>query len=175
MATQFRTLGIVSVSVLATAIAMMLVAFAAARQRAEAARELVAAVSQQERLAVAKIASSTPATAKARVFELRTYYTHPGKLDDLNKRFSDHTCRIFKNHGIEIVGFWTPQDEKDGKSDKLVYLLAFPSREAAEASWKAFREDPEWKTAKAESEKAGPIVRKVESVFLDPTNYSPIK
>jgi NIPSNAP len=121
------------------------------------------------------VAATASASSKNRVFELRTYYTHPGKLDALNKRFSDHTCRIFQKHGIELVGFWTPQDEKDGKADKLVYVLAFPSRDAAKASWKAFGEDPEWKSAKAESEKAGPIVKKVESVFLDPTDYSPIK
>ena len=110
-----------------------------------------------------------------RVFELRTYYTHPGKLDALNARFRDHTCGLFKKHGMGLVGFWTPIDEKDGKADKLVYLLAYPSRDAAKASWKAFQDDPEWKKARAESEKAGPIVKKVESVYLDPTDYSAIK
>jgi hypothetical protein len=116
-----------------------------------------------------------PSSAGQRVFELRTYYTHPGKLDDLNKRFREHTCRIFQKHGMEIVGFWTPQDEKDGRSNKLVYLLAFPSREAAEASWKAFGADPEWARVRAESEKGGKIVERVERVFLNPTDYSPIK
>src|SRR5262249_49177511 len=116
-----------------------------------------------------------PAGAGQRVFELRTYTTHPGRLDALNKRFRDHTCRIFRKHGMELIGFWTPQDANQGKADKLVYLLAFPSREAATASWKAFRDDPEWQTARAESEKDGPIVAKVESVFLDPTDYSAMK
>jgi hypothetical protein len=113
-----------------------------------------------------------------RVFELRTYYTNPGKLNALHARFRDHTNRIFKKHGIEIVGFWTPQDEKedqDGNGGKLIYVLAFPSREAAQQSWDAFRSDPEWQKAKAESEKDGVLVKKVESVFLDPTDYSPIK
>jgi hypothetical protein len=114
-------------------------------------------------------------SSEQRVFELRTYTTYPGKLDDLNKRFRDHTNRIFKKHGMEIVGFWTPQDEKDGKEGKLVYLLAFPSREAANKSWDAFRSDPEWLKARAESEKDGKIVEKVESIFLNPTDYSPIK
>jgi hypothetical protein len=110
-----------------------------------------------------------------RVFELRTYHTHPGKLADLHKRFREHTCRLFQKHGIELVGFWVPQDEKDGKADKLVYILAFPSREAAKASWKAFSDDPEWKKVYAESHKDGPIVAKVESIYLDPTDYSQIK
>jgi hypothetical protein len=122
-------------------------------------------------------AADTPKSGSAgqRVFELRTYHTLPGRLDALNKRFREHTCRIFQKHGMELVGFWTPQDETQGKADTLVYILAFPSREAAKAAWDAFRNDPEWKKAQAESEKDGKIVSKVESVFLDPTDYSPVK
>ena len=86
-----------------------------------------------------------PETAGSRVFELRTYYTNEGKLDDLHKRFRDHTCQLLKKHGADVIGFWTPQDDKDGKGSRLVYLLAFPSREAAEKTWKEFGEDPEWK------------------------------
>lgn len=110
-----------------------------------------------------------------RVFEMRTYVTHENRLDALNARFRNHTNTLFKKHGIQIVGYWTPQDEKDGKKDKLVYLLAYPSREAAEASWKAFRADPEWQKVAKESEKDGKIVKEVVSVFLNPTDYSPIK
>jgi hypothetical protein len=113
--------------------------------------------------------------AGQRVFELRTYYTNEGKLDDLHKRFREHTCDLFKKHGMTLIGFWVPQDEKDGKNDKLVYLLAFPSREAAKASWKAFLDDPEWKAVYAESHKNGVLVKKVESVYLDPTDYSALK
>lgn len=110
-----------------------------------------------------------------RVFELRTYHTNPGKLDALNARFRDHTCRLFRKHGIEIVGFWTPQDEGQGKGETLVYLLAYPSRDAAKASWKAFQDDPDWKKVYAESHKDGVLVKKADSVYLDPTDYSPIK
>lgn len=110
-----------------------------------------------------------------RVFELRTYHCLDGKLGDLNKRFRDHTCRLFEKHGIELVGFWTPREEKDGKSNKLVYIIAFPSREAAKASWDAFHADPDWKAAREASEKDGKLLEKVESVYLDPTDYSAIK
>ena len=115
-------------------------------------------------------AADTPKSGQ-RVFEMRTYYTHPGRLDALNKRFREHTCRIFQKHGMDLVGFWTPQDEKD----VLVYILAFPSREAAKTSWDAFRADPEWKAAQAASEKDGKIVKEVKSVFMDPTDYSTVK
>ncbi len=115
------------------------------------------------------------AAAGPRVFEMRTYHAHPGRLDALNKRFREHTCRLFQKHGMKLIGFWTPEDENQGKADTLVYILAYPSREAAKASWKAFQDDPEWKKAREESEKDGKIVAKVESVYLNPTDYSAIK
>ncbi len=120
-------------------------------------------------------AATVAADEPTRVFELRTYHTPDGKLVDLHKRFRDHTCALLKKHGAELVGFWTPQDDKDGKTKTLVYLVAFPCREAATKTWKAFGEDPEWQKAKAESEKAGRLVDKVESVFLEPTDYSAMK
>jgi hypothetical protein len=109
-----------------------------------------------------------------RVFELRTYYAAPGKMEALHARFLYHACKLFKKHGMTVVGFWVPTDPKEAQT-KLVYILAFPSREAAEKSWAAFREDPEWKEVKEASEKNGKLVDKVESVFLKPTEYSPIK
>ena len=109
------------------------------------------------------------------VYELRTYTCNPGKLPDLHKRFRDHTCELLKKHGAEVVGFWTPQDDKDGKGSRLVYLLAFPSREAAQKTWKEFGEDPEWKQVREQSHKNGVLVKKVESVFLVPTDYSALK
>jgi hypothetical protein len=110
-----------------------------------------------------------------RVFELRTYTANPGRTEALHKRFREHTCKLFEKHGMELIGFWTPQDEKDGKGSKLVYLLAFPSREAAKKSWAAFGADPEWQRVREESHKDGVIVGKVESVYLDPTDYSALK
>jgi uncharacterized protein (DUF1330 family) len=119
-------------------------------------------------------ATKTPAAAN-RVFELRTYYTNEGKLDDLHKRFRDHTCDLFKKHGAELIGFWTPLDEANGKGDKLVYMLAFPSREAAKKMWEEFGKDPEWQKVYKESHKNGVLVKKVESMYLEPTDYSEIK
>jgi hypothetical protein len=112
-----------------------------------------------------------------RVFELRTYTAAPGKLDALNARFRDHTIALFKKHGMEVVGFWEPLDKEAGAGEKLVYILAHQSRAAAEASWKEFREDPDWVKVKADSEAAGggSLTTKIESVFLAGTDYSPLK
>jgi uncharacterized protein (DUF1330 family) len=114
-------------------------------------------------------------TAPHRVFELRTYYTNEGKLTDLHKRFRDHTCRLLKQHGAELIGFWTPLDEKDGKVDKLIYLVAFPSRDAAKKTWAQFQKDPEWQKVYKESHENGALVKKVDSVFMEPTDYSEMK
>jgi NIPSNAP protein len=128
-------------------------------------------------IAVAWMTSSASSQAQSehRVYELRTYTANPGKLEALHKRFRDHTNRIFAKHGMTIVGFWVPQEEKDGHDNTLVYLLSFPSREAAKKSWDAFRADPEWQRVKAESEKDGVLVSNVKSVFMEPTDYSPLK
>jgi hypothetical protein len=114
------------------------------------------------------------AKGDTRVFEMRTYYAAPGKMADLHARFRDHTCALFKKHGMTIIGFWSPIDAKQAE-EKLVYILAYPSKEAADKSWKAFREDPDWNTAREASEKNGKLVAKVESVYLNPTDYSPLK
>lgn len=110
----------------------------------------------------------------AQVFELRTYTTAPGKLGDLHKRFADHTMKIFSRHGMKNIIYWTPDDPKL-KGNTLVYVLAHKSRGAAKKSWNAFRNDPEWKKAFAESRKNGRIVTRVVSQFLNPTGYSPAK
>jgi NIPSNAP len=104
------------------------------------------------------------------VYELRTYYAAPGKLEDLNARFRNHTLKIFEKHGMTNVGYWMPLDNPD---HKLIYMLAFPSREAARKSWKEFGTDPEWQKAAKESEANGRLVTKVQSIFLSPTDYSP--
>ena len=119
--------------------------------------------------------SADDSSAEHRVFELRTYHLNAGKLNDLHKRFRDHTCQLLKKHGAELIGFWTPMDEKDGKGGKLIYLVAFPSREAAKKTWEAFGKDPEWRKVYAESTKDGKLVNKVDSVFLAPTDYSAMK
>jgi hypothetical protein len=116
-------------------------------------------------------APAATAPSSGRVFELRTYYCHPGRLEALQKRFREHTTQIFKKHGMENVGYWVPTD----KPDVLIYILAHASKAAADASWAAFRSDPEWDTVKKASEADGPIVQRVESVFMTPTDYSALK
>ena len=109
-----------------------------------------------------------------KVFELRTYQATPGNLGNLHARFRDHTIRIFRKHGMEIVGFWSPTSEEE-RDDILVYLLAHDSQDAADASWQAFGADPEWASVAEESNKNGQILAGVERKYMVPTDYSPMK
>jgi NIPSNAP len=110
--------------------------------------------------------------SSTRVYELRIYHVAEGKLDDLLRRFREDTKRLFERHGIKNVAYWTPLDEPL-KGKTLVYILAHPSRDAADANWKAFRADPEWVSAKEKSEVNGKLVEKVDSTFLAMTDFSP--
>jgi hypothetical protein len=106
-----------------------------------------------------------------RVYELRTYTTLPGRLPALNKRFAEHTMKLFEKHGMKNEVYWTPTDE----DNKLIYVVSHESREAADKSWKAFQADPDWQKARTASEADGKIVEKVERVWMKLTDYSPGK
>ena len=110
----------------------------------------------------------------SRVFELRTYTAADGKLDALHARFRDHTLKIFAKHGMKNIAYWAPTDAPL-KSNTLIYVISHESREAAKKSWDAFRVDPEWIKARDASEVNGKLTAKVESVFMDATDYSPMK
>ncbi len=125
-------------------------------------------------LAATSDVSAQENSAATPVFELRTYTTHPGRLDALIRRFRDHTTRLFERHGMVNVGYWVPQDEPLSENT-LVYVLEHDSREAAMESWAAFGADPEWQTARAASQEDGDIVDNVVRVFMDPTSFSAIR
>jgi len=114
-----------------------------------------------------------PARASAEVYELRTYTTNEGKLDNLNARFRYHTVRLFEKHGMESVGYWVPADDPKS-TNTLIYVVKHKSHDAAKASWRAFLADPEWKKIARESQKDGRILAKApESVFMNAAGYSP--
>jgi hypothetical protein len=115
-------------------------------------------------------ASSGPSSTT--VYELRVYHTYEGKLDDLLRRFRDHTVQLFEKHGIKNVAYWTPTDDPL-KGKTLIYILAHPSRDAATSNWQAFRDDPEWQSVRDKSEANGKLVEKIESTFLALTDFSP--
>ena len=126
------------------------------------------------RVSSGPVAAQAPAPAGA-VYEMRTYTTNEGKLTNLNARFRDHTVRLFAKHNIKSIGYWTPLEGPTGETT-LIYLLQHPSREDARKNWAAFGADPDWQKARTESEAGGRILAKApESIFLNPTDYSPLK
>jgi hypothetical protein len=115
---------------------------------------------------------SAPPQSATTVYELRVYHTYEGKLDDLLRRFREHTMQLFEKHGIKNIAYWIPADDPL-KGKTLFYIIAHPSREAATANWQAFHDDPEWKSVQAKSEANGKLVEKVDSTFLTLTDFSP--
>lgn len=107
-----------------------------------------------------------------RIFELRTYEVPAGRFSDLNRRFREHTLVLFERHGIELVGAW--RGLCDPKKPTLVYLVTFPSQEAAAAAWSRFQSDPDWLRVRQKSERKGALVERIEPVFLEPLQWSPL-
>ncbi len=105
----------------------------------------------------------------AEIYELRTYTSHEGKLESVLSRFENHTMSLFEKHGIRNVGYWIPEDQ----DNTLIYIVAHESRDSAKQSWKSFVSDPEWKEARTVSLVEGPIVDKIESLYMNKTPFSP--
>jgi hypothetical protein len=123
--------------------------------------------------AVAQPEQARAAGSATTVYELRIYHASEGRLDDLVKRFREHTMKLFQNHGMKSLAYWTPLDDPS-KGNTLIYILVHPSREAATTNWKAFQDDPEWHKVRDESEANGKLVDKVDSTFMALTDFSPI-
>jgi hypothetical protein len=118
--------------------------------------------------------SVVSAQGKGRVYELRTYTTPEGKLEDLKARFRDHTVKLFEKHGMTNIGYWVPQDAPLSQNT-LIYVLAHKDRETAKQSWAAFGKDPDWVKARTASEVNGRLTTQVVSVFMDPADFSQLK
>ena len=108
------------------------------------------------------------------VFELRTYTANEGKFEGLKEEFRGYAARIFERHGMKNVGYWVPTDAPLSE-DTLIYILQHDSREAAQQSWDAFREDPEWRAAFEELNRDGRLAASVESVYMEATDFSPMQ
>lgn len=122
------------------------------------------------------LVTATPAAAQSadRVFEIRTYTATEGHLDDVVGRFREGTHVLLAEYGMEPIGYWTPQDP-ELRENTLIYILAHPSRDAARENWQAFFRDPRWIALREKSEANGPILEKVHSQFVDPTDFSPLR
>lgn len=120
------------------------------------------------------------------VYELRIYYPEDGRLDDILKRFRDHTTGLFEKHGFTNIGYWVTRPGEspsfatriiglnDGKQ-ALLYMVSFPDMKARNKAWDAFINDPEWVRVYEKSRENGPLVREIDQMFLNPTDFSGLK
>jgi NIPSNAP len=104
------------------------------------------------------------------LYELRVYRCMPGRKADVLARFRDHTMRLFKKHGIHVVGFW---ETMVGETDELVYITRYDTWEAREKGWGAFQADPEWQAARSKSHERGVIVDSIRTTLLQAADFSP--
>jgi hypothetical protein len=116
--------------------------------------------------------SPVAAQSSGRVLEIRTYVT-PDKtgLDNLVTRMRNES-KIFDRIGMKSVGYFVAAEAP--KSDNtFIYILSHENRERAKANWSAFGADAEWKELRSKSAPTGQL--KIESVFVTPTDFSPVK
>ena len=55
--------------------------------------------------------------------------------------FRNHTTKLFEKHGMQNIGYWVAADAP-ASSNTLIYVISHKNREAAKASWDAFRAGP---------------------------------
>jgi hypothetical protein len=103
------------------------------------------------------------------LYELRIYTVFPEKSDAIHRRFSEHTLGIFKRLGMKVLDFWVDH----GDRSKLYYIMEYNDMDERNRQWDTFRRDPEWIKVKLESEQSGPIVDKVEEIFMSRAKYFP--
>ena len=108
-----------------------------------------------------------------RVFELRVYHAVPGKVPALESRFRDTLSKLLAKHDLKVVGYWVPEDAP-AWDNTFIFMLAHSSREEAKKNWDAFRADPEFQEV-LKSEEASKTVEKIDSTYMRPTDFSPMK
>ena len=122
------------------------------------------------------VGQGTPlnAAGKNRVLEIRTYTTHEGRLPALVDRMGHGEGKVFERLGMKPMGYFVAAEDPKSQNT-FVYILSHESLEKAKENWAKFRDDADWKQTRAKSEAAGPIVAKAEAIFVNPTDFSPLK
>jgi NIPSNAP len=107
------------------------------------------------------------------IYEMRVYRALPGRLPALLKRFDTITLKLWEKHGIKQAGFFTTLVGQSNQ--ELTYFLAWESLADRDKKWMAFQGDPDWISARAQTEADGQIVENITSQLLTPTAFSAVK
>lgn len=105
--------------------------------------------------------------------ELRIYHCAPTRLPALQARFRDHTLGFWDKHGIRQIGFWTTLIGPHNHT--LTYMLQWNDLAERETRWNAFQADPGWIEVRNATEADKPIVTRIESSILTPTDFSAMR
>jgi hypothetical protein len=116
----------------------------------------------------------TPVAAQGqgRILEIRTYVT-PDKtgLDNLVTRMKSE-AGIFDRLGMKSV-LYSVAAEAPQSDNTFIYILSHENREKAKENWSRFGADDQWKALRSTAAPTGQI--KIQSVFINPTDFSPVK
>jgi hypothetical protein len=145
-----------------------------AKKRSVKNGEIVAKV-EEVFLAPTDFSPNQMAPVGDRVFELRIYRAHPGKMNDLLARFRNHTLALFAKHGMTNIFYATSTEADQATQPVLYYWLAHRDQPTAAQNFKNFGADPAWRAAASASEANGKLVEKITSVFMAPSDFSPVK
>jgi hypothetical protein len=112
------------------------------------------------------------AQGQSRMLEIRTYVT-PDRtgLDNLVTRMKDES-KIFDRLGMKSV-LYSVAAEPPQSDNTFVYILSHENREKAKENWSRFGADTEWKTLRSTAAPTGQI--KIQSIFVNATDFSPVK
>jgi NIPSNAP len=108
------------------------------------------------------------------VFELRFYHALPGKMPALESRFRDTTSKLLARHDLKAVGYWVTEGDAPGWDNTFIWIVAHDSREEAKRNWDSFGADPAFQQL-LKAEQTEKLVEKIDSTYMDPTDFSPMK
>jgi NIPSNAP len=108
-----------------------------------------------------------------RVFELRVYHAVPGKMPELESRFRGTTSKLLAKHDLNVVGYWV-SDDAAASDNRFIWIVAHASRDDAKKNWDAMRGDPAF-LEMLKSEQADKLVEKIDSTYMQPTDFSPLR
>ncbi|MGB7218194.1 MAG: NIPSNAP family protein [Vicinamibacterales bacterium] len=118
--------------------------------------------------------AAVSAQAKNHIYEIRTYTAAEGKLPALLKRFRDYELPIFEKNGMHAI-LYSVAAEAPLSENTFVYILEHEGRDSARKGWAGFLADPAFRAAVQESDAGGRAVVKVDTVFVNPTDFSPLR
>ncbi len=108
---------------------------------------------------------------RGNVQEFRINEAMPGRIAGLHDLFeNNHNAGLFAKHDIGIVGWWS---EVAGVSDRVFFILDFPSLAAEETAFHNFQADPEFKNAALPYETEGVLRGRVWTSIQRVTDYTP--